>query len=104
MNCDMSCNMIDLHSKYKSTIYETLQEENKQLKLEVEELREKLQKYTNSEGHKKYYEKNKEVVKKKAKNYLEKLKTENPDKLKEYRRRAYLKRKERLKQQETYKE
>jgi hypothetical protein len=29
------------------------------------------------------------------------LKTENPDKLKEYRRRAYLKRKERLKQQET---
>lgn len=89
MNTDMSFNMV-----------ETLQEENKQLKLEVEELREKLQKYTNSEGHKKYYEKNKEIVKKKAKNYLEKLKTENPDKLKEYRRRAYLKRKERLKQQE----
>ena len=88
MNSDMSLNMI-----------ETLLEENKQLKLEVEELRVKLQKYTNSEGHKKYYEKNKEVVKKKAKNYLEKLKTENPDKLKEYRRRAYLKRKERLKQQ-----
>jgi len=63
----------------------TLQEENKQLKLEVEKLREKLQKYTNSESHKKYYEKNKEVVKKKAKNYLEKFKTENPDKLKEYR-------------------
>lgn len=90
METDMSFNMV-----------ETLQEENKQLKLEVDELREKLQKYTNSEGHKKYYEKNKEVVKKKAKNYLEKLKTENPDKLKEYRRRAYLKRKERMKQQET---
>jgi cell division septum initiation protein DivIVA len=90
MNTDMSFNMV-----------ETLQEENKQLKIEVKELREKLQKYTNSEGHKKYYEKNKEVVKKKAKNYLEMLKTENPDKLKEYRRRAYLKRKERLKQQET---
>lgn len=88
MNSDMSCNMI-----------ETLQEENKQLKLELEELKDKLQKYTNSGGHKKYYEKNKEVVKKKAKNYLEKLKTENPEKLKEYRRRAYLKRKERLKQQ-----
>lgn len=93
MDTDMSSNMI-----------ETLQEENKQLKIEVEELKEKLQKYTNSEGHKKYYEKNKEVVKKKAKNYLEKLKTENPDKLKEYRRRAYLKRKERLKQQDTKKE
>lgn len=93
MNSDMSSNMV-----------KTLQEENKQLKIEVEELREKLQKYTNSEGHKKYYEKNKEVVKKKAKNYLEKLKTENPDKLKEYRRRAYLKRKERLKQQDTEKE
>lgn len=90
MDTDMSSNLV-----------KTLQEENKQLKIEVEELREKLQKYTNSEGHKKYYEKNKEVVKKKAKNYLEKLKTENPDKLKEYRRRAYLKRKERLKQQET---
>lgn len=89
MDTDMSSNLV-----------KTLQEENKQLKIEVEELREKLQKYTNSEGHKKYYEKNKEVVKKKAKNYLEKLKTENPDKLKEYRRRAYLKRKERLKQQE----
>ena len=29
-------------------------------------------------------------------NYLHKLKEENPDKLKEYRRRAYLKRKEKL--------
>ena len=99
MNSDMSSNMVDLQNKYEFTIYETLQEENKQLKLEVEELREKLQKYTNSEGHKKYYEKNKELVKKKAKNYLEKLKTENPDKLKEYRRRSYLKRKEKQKQQ-----
>ena len=99
MDSDMSSNMIDLQSKYKSTIYEILQEENKQLRLEVKELKEKLQKYTNSEGHKKYYEKNKEVVKDKAKNYLEKLKTENPDKLKEYRRRAYLKRKEKQKQQ-----
>jgi cell division septum initiation protein DivIVA len=90
MDTEMSSIMIDLQSKYKSTIYETLQEENKQLKMEVKELREKLQKYTNSEGHKKYYEKNKEVVKEKAKNYLEKLKTDNPDKLKEYRRRAYL--------------
>lgn len=88
MDTDMNSNMID-----------TLQSENKQLKLELEELKDKLQKYTNSEGHKKYYEKNKEIVKEKAKNYLEKLKTKNPDKLKEYRRRAYLKRKEKQKQQ-----
>jgi len=74
MDTNMSSNMV-----------KTLQEENKQLKIEVEELRDKLQKYTNSEGHKKYYEKNKEVVKEKAKNYLDNLKTENPDKLKEYR-------------------
>ena len=99
MDTNTSSNMIDLQSKYKSTIYETLQKENMKLKLEVEELREKLQKYTNSEGHKKYYEKNKEVVKEKAKNYLDKLKTENPEKLKEYRRRAYLKRKDKQKQQ-----
>ena len=104
MSSNMSSNMVDLQSKYKSMTYETLQEENKQLKLEVEELKEKLQKYTNSEGHKKYYEKNKEIVKEKARNYLEKLKTENPEKLKEYRKRAYLKRKERLKQQEIEKE
>lgn len=88
MDSDISSNMI-----------ETLQKENVKLKLEVEELKEKLQKYTNSEGHKKYYEKNKEVVKEKAKNYLEKLKTKNPEKLKEYRRRAYLKRKEKQKLQ-----
>lgn len=90
MEIDMSCNMI-----------KTLQNENERLKLEVEELEEKLQKYTNSEGHKKYYEKNKDIVKEKAKNYLKKLKTENPEKLKEYRRRAYLKRKEK---QQTDKE
>lgn len=90
MEIDMSCNMI-----------KTLQNENERLKLEVEELKEKLQKYTNSEGHKKYYEKNKDIVKEKAKNYLKKLKTENPEKLKEYRRRAYLKRKEK---QQTDKE
>jgi len=74
-----------METNMSSNMVKTLQEENKQLKLEVEKLREKLQKYTNSESHKKYYEKNKEVVKKKAKNYLEKFKTENPDKLKEYR-------------------
>lgn len=47
MDTDMNSNMI-----------ETLQNENEKLKLELEELKEKLQKYTNSEGHKKYYENN----------------------------------------------
>ena len=34
-------------------------------------------------------------------NYLQKLKEENPEKLKEYRQRAYQKRKEKMKQEET---
>ena len=71
-------------------------EENKMLKNKVIELEERLQKYTNSIGHKKYYNKNKEKVMENGANYLHKLKEENPDKLKEYRRRAYLKRKEKL--------
>lgn len=54
MDTDMSFNMV-----------KTLQEENKQLKLEVGELKEKLEKYTNSEGHKKYYEKIKTLLKRK---------------------------------------
>jgi len=33
MDTDMSSNIVDSHSKYKSTIYEALQEENKKLKL-----------------------------------------------------------------------
>ena len=83
---------------------EALQEENAQLKIEIEELKTQLQKYTNSTGHKKYYERNKDVVKAKARSYLEKLKVENPEKLKEYRRRAYLKRKEKLKREREMKE
>jgi adenylosuccinate lyase len=71
-----------------------LKKENKLLKEEIEMLKEKLQKYTYSKGHKNYYEKNKDIVKTRANNYLEKLKSENPEKLKEYRRRAYLKQKE----------
>ena len=34
-------------------------------------------------------------------NYLQKLKEENPEKLKEYRKRAYQKRKEKMKQEEN---
>jgi regulator of replication initiation timing len=71
-------------------------QENQSLKIKNQELEHKLQKYTNSEGHKRYYEKNKEIVKEKGKSYLHKLKEENPDKLKEYRRTAYLNRKSKL--------
>ena len=66
------------------------------LQTEIIQLKQQLEKYTNNERHKKYYEKNKERVKQNAREYLNKLKELNPEKLKEYRHRAYLKRKERL--------
>ena len=78
-----------------NNIDEILQE-NQSLKIKNQELEHKLQKYTNSEGHKRYYEKHKDIVKQKGHNYLQKLKDENPEKLKEYRRTAYLNRKAKL--------
>jgi hypothetical protein len=71
------------------------------LQQEINTLKVQLEKYTNNERHRKYYEKNKERVKENAKQYLNKLKEENPDKLKEYRHRAYLKRKEKMTNDET---
>ena len=73
-----------------------LRQENTVLNDMIENLRKQLEKYTNNERHKKYYQQNKEKVKENAKQYLNKLKMENPDKLKEYRHRAYVKRKERI--------
>jgi len=64
------------------------------------ELEEHLKKYTNNNRHLKYYENNKEVVKERTKNYVDKLKNENPEKLKEWRRSYYLKKKEKLKEQQ----
>jgi hypothetical protein len=78
-----------------NNIYEIIKE-NQVLKIKNQELESKLQKYTNSNGHKKYYEKNKDIVKEKGKTYLHKLKEENPEKLKEYRRTAYLNRKSKI--------
>jgi hypothetical protein len=72
-------------------------EENKQLKLLVEELQENLKKYTNPHAHQLFYEKNKERIIAESSERLKKLKETNPDKIKEYRRNAYLKRKEKLK-------
>ena len=76
---------------------DTIIEENERLKEENALLKEKLDKYINN--HKNYYENNKEIVNEKAKERLKKLAEENPDKIKEYRRNAYLKRKEKLKNQ-----
>ena len=74
---------------------EELINENKMLKEENLLLKEKLEKYMSQ--HKNYYENNKELINEKAKQRLKKIAEENPDKIKEYRRNAYLKRKEKLK-------
>jgi predicted MPP superfamily phosphohydrolase len=75
---------------------DALKTEIEELRSKVAELEEKLKKYTNGDNHKRYYEKNKEVIKEAGSIYLKKLKEENPEKLKEYRKRAYQKRKEKL--------
>jgi hypothetical protein len=70
-----------------------LNEKMVNLNVKYEQCKAQLEKYTNNDRHKRYYEQNKDRVKENAKAYLDRLKTENPDKLKEYRHRAYLKRK-----------
>ena len=72
-------------------------EENEKLKQRVSELEEKLKLYTNPDRNKKYYENNKDKFIESSNKRLENLKETNPDKLKEYRRNAYLKRKEKMK-------
>ena len=79
-------------------MYNNLMIENELLKKKIVELEEKLRSYTNTERNKRYYEKNSEKVKEKAKNYMEKMKTENPEKLKEWRHTAYMNRKAKLEQ------
>lgn len=79
-------------------MYNNLMIENELLKKKNIELEEKLRSYTNTERNKRYYEKNSEKVKEKARNYMEKIKTENPEKLKEWRHTAYMNRKAKLEQ------
>jgi hypothetical protein len=55
-------------------------------------LKKQLENYNNS--RKSYYEKNKEIVKEKAKQRLKKISEENPEKIKEYAKRAYQNQKE----------
>ena len=64
-----------------------LYKENAALKLENEELKIQLQKYTSSQQN--YYQKNKDIINAKAKERLKKLSETNPDKIKEYRKTAY---------------
>lgn len=71
-------------------------EEIIQLKKYINDLEEKLKKYTNGNNHKAYYEKNKEIIMKKANDNKKKIKDTNPEKIKEYAHRAYLKRKEKI--------
>lgn len=74
-----------------------LKKEIELLKNENNALKDKLQLYTNGKRHKRYYEKNSETVKQKAKEYIGKIKESNPEKIKEWRHTAYLNRKEKLK-------
>jgi hypothetical protein len=75
---------------------EALLVENENLKKQISELQEQLKKYTNPDRNKKYYEKNKEKTIEASNARLSKMKETNPEKLKEYRKKAYLKRKEKL--------
>jgi len=68
------------------------------LEEENEKLKKQLENFNNS--RKSYYEKNKEIVKEKAKERLKKVSEENPEKIKEYAKRAYQKQKEKKKQKE----
>lgn len=74
-----------------------LKHEIEELKNKNNELEEKLKLYTNPTRNKKYYQKNSDIVKEKAKNYMKNLKESNPEKLKEWHHQAYLNRKEKLK-------
>lgn len=74
---------------------EELYDEIHNLRSQVQLLKSQLEKYTNNDRHKRYYNNNKDRIKQNAKRYIEKLKDENPDKLKEYRKKAYMNRKQR---------
>ena len=74
-------------------IIKKLKLEIEKIKLENNNLKDHLKKYTNPEKNKRFYQKNKDKIIKKANERLANLPKE---KLQEYRRRAYLKRKEKL--------
>lgn len=71
--------------------------ENQQLKDKNIELESRLKKYTSNQGHRKYFEANRETIKEQSQKYFQNLKNNNPQKLKEYQQKAYQKRKEKQK-------
>ena len=77
-------------------IVSKLEEQIKQLTQELNDTKEHLKKYTAPSRSKTFYENHKEELLEKMKKY-----TPSPEKIKEKNRKAYLKRKEKLAQQET---
>ena len=77
-------------------IVSKLEEQIKQLTQELNETKEHLKKYTAPSRSKTFYENHKEELLEKMKKY-----TPSPEKIKEKNKKAYLKRKEKLAQQET---
>ena len=80
------------------TEYNKLKTEIEKIKDENKELTERLKKYTAPKTNHRYYETHKEQVIKKVKEYREKhgVKKASPEKIKEYSRRAYLKKKQKI--------
>jgi hypothetical protein len=76
-------------------IVSKLEEQIKQLTKELNETKEHLKKYTAPSRSKTFYKNHKEELLEKMKKY-----TPSPEKIKEKNRKAYLKRKEKLAQQE----
>lgn len=74
---------------------EELYNEIHNLRSQVQLLKNQLEKYTNNDRHKRYYNNNKDKIKQNARRYIERLKDENPEKLREYRKKAYMNRKQR---------
>ena len=77
-----------------------LKEENERLRMELAETKEHLKKYTAPANMKKYYENHKEEIKQRVRDHKEKTGYKpSAEQKKEYNRQAYLKRKEKLKEQ-----
>ena len=76
-------------------IVSKLEEQIKQLTQELNDTKEHLKKYTAPSRSKTFYENHKEELLEKMKKY-----TPSPEKIKEKNKKAYLKRKEKLAQQE----
>jgi hypothetical protein len=88
---------------YQEKIKE-LEEEILRLNNELQKTKEHLKKYTAPESRKKYYEQNKEKIKERVNEYKKNtnyIYEATPDQKKEYARRAYLKKKNKLKNEEN---